>query len=264
MKSAHNLEPSDPDQKLLRDYDLREIDAADPRSRFHRKYVARLRRIVQAVTAALPPGAIVLDVGCSQANASLLLAEQGYCPVGVDIRRGALQYALSKHERGWFRCVVGSAARLPFRAGQVDAVILGEMLEHCADPVRVLDECLRPLKPGGLLVVTTPNARYLGGHDTPYTPAQPASVELAQRQFLPDTHVFVFTRAQLRRLLRRGGLEVLTCGYEGSLVYSDRLSLFKRFLAPAQLDSLSRLLNHLPVLNALLSYTLVAVARKGA
>jgi len=51
----------------------------------------------------------VLEVGCSQANASLLLAEQGYRCIGLDIRPEALGYASSKHTDGRFYPVSGSA-----------------------------------------------------------------------------------------------------------------------------------------------------------
>ena len=78
MRDARQLHPANSYQKLLHEYDLREIDAQDRHSLLHRKYMARLGWVLQTVQRELAPGSTVLDVGCSQANASLLLAEQGY------------------------------------------------------------------------------------------------------------------------------------------------------------------------------------------
>ena len=263
MKSARHLAPTGPYQERLREFDLREIDAEDRRSLFHRKYMARLTRVMGIIQRELPPGSRVLEVGCSQANASLLLAERGYLSIGLDIRPAALQYARSKYEHGEFHCVTGSAEALPLAADSLDVVIIGELLEHCAQPVAIIHECMRPIRTGGILVITTPNGGYVGlRHDPRYRPDVPPEDELAQRQFLPDTHVGTFTRASLWHLLAAAGLEVLHCAYVGSALYSDRFSPLKRLFSPERLDALSHLLNRLPGLNHLFSYTLVAVARK--
>ncbi|MFA6064103.1 MAG: class I SAM-dependent methyltransferase [Gallionella sp.] len=52
--------------------------------------------------------------------------------------------------------VIASADRLPFRDDQFDCVLCTEVLEHVPDPVRVLEEFNRVLKPGGKVVLTTP------------------------------------------------------------------------------------------------------------
>jgi len=49
MRDARQLHPTDPYQKLLQEYDLREIDAEDRHSLFHRKYMARLDWVLRAI-----------------------------------------------------------------------------------------------------------------------------------------------------------------------------------------------------------------------
>jgi len=264
MKSAADLNPSDPYQRLLQEYDLREIDSNDARSLFHRKYMARLRWVVGTVQRQLAPGSIVLEVGCSQANASLLLAERGYRAVGLDIRPKALGYALSKHTDGPFFVVAGSAAHLPVSNQQVDGIILGELLEHCADPVGIVRECSKALAPGGIAVLTTPNGQYIGSTEPLYRPDSQGNASLAQQQFgaAGDDHLFAFTLPSLKQVLAAAGLQPGACGYVGSAIYSDRLSPLKRLLPLRWLGGLSTWISSTPGLNRWLSYSLVAVARK--
>ncbi len=136
------------------------------------------------------------------------------------------------------------------------------MLEHCAQPTAIIRACVRLVGSGGIVVVTTPNGEYIGLHDPLYRPETERDAQLRRYQFLRDIHVFTFTPPHLRKLLTSCGLEVVECEYVGSVVYSDRYFPLKRFMTVAWLDRLSRWINHLPGLNRLLSYTLVAVARK--
>lgn len=51
---------------------------------------------------------------------------------------------------------VGDLLKLPFLDGVFDGVVLTEVLEHCADPFKAMAEVFRVMRPGGLLLVTSP------------------------------------------------------------------------------------------------------------
>ncbi len=155
MKSAWGLRPEGDYQRCLQQFDLREIDAPDQRSLFHLKYYDRLTKILAAIRHYCPPGANILEIGCAQANASLLLAEAGYLAVGLDLHQQALQYARRKYERGRFHSLVGWAEALPLAANAFDAAILGELLEHCADPHSVIRQACAVVKPEGIFPMAT-------------------------------------------------------------------------------------------------------------
>ncbi len=264
MKSAWGLRPEGDYQRCLQQFDLREIDAPDQRSLFHLKYYDRLTKILAAIRHYCPPGANILEIGCAQANASLLLAEAGYLAVGLDLHQQALQYARRKYERGRFHSLVGWAEALPLAANAFDAAILGELLEHCADPHSVIRQACAVVKPEGILVITTPNGNYLGDPDPLYqrdllSPTRPRSRHLVQPG---ETHLFVFNHRSLTRLLAECNLQILRSGYSGSVAYSDKLRVFKNLLPIRWLELLSSLISKLPWLNRLLSYTLVVVCRK--
>lgn len=264
MKSARHLQPQAEYQQCLRQFDLREIDAVDQRSLFHLKYRERLEKILGAIRRYCPQGARVLEIGCSQANVSLLLAEAGYLTVGLDLRSAALHYARSKYDRGLFYPLAGSAEALPLAANAFDAAILGELLEHCADPQAVIRQARAVVKPGGILVITTPNGDYLGSHEPLYNSDLASAKHLRQRQFGPagEDHLFAFTQQGLVNLLTDCGLQILRCAYSGSVAYSDKLRVLKQLLPLRCLALLSCMINKLPGLNGRLSYALVVICRK--
>jgi 2-polyprenyl-3-methyl-5-hydroxy-6-metoxy-1,4-benzoquinol methylase len=107
-------------------------------------------------------GPDVLDVGCSQGIASILLAREGHRVIGIDREHEPIRAARERldqeeaqvRERVEFR--VGEGRAVGFPDGSFDAVLLGEVLEHQLDPGKLLDEARRVLRPGGRIVITTP------------------------------------------------------------------------------------------------------------
>jgi SAM-dependent methyltransferase len=61
---------------------------------------------------------------------------------------------------------VGDAASIPAPDGEFDAILCTEMLEHHPEPIRVVKELARVLKPGGILLLTAPLGS--GIHQEPY------------------------------------------------------------------------------------------------
>jgi 2-polyprenyl-6-hydroxyphenyl methylase/3-demethylubiquinone-9 3-methyltransferase len=96
------------------------------------------------------PGAVLVDVACGGG----LLAPHlppGYRHVGVDLVAAGLRTA---REHG-VAALRADATALPLRSESADVVVAGEVLEHVADPLAVVRECLRVLRPGGTLVIDT-------------------------------------------------------------------------------------------------------------
>ena len=72
------------------------------------------------------------------------------------------------------RWLVADAHPLPFRDAAFDALFAGELIEHLPDPRPALAEFRRVLRPGGALILTTPNrlrlANLADGSERPYSP----------------------------------------------------------------------------------------------
>jgi 2-polyprenyl-6-hydroxyphenyl methylase/3-demethylubiquinone-9 3-methyltransferase len=116
---------------------------------------AMLHWLAAARGAMVPPasrdGAVLVDLGCGGGLLAPHIAGKGYRHIGVDLVASALAQATC-HGVTPIRADVREG---PLRDGCADVVSAGELLEHVADPRRVLAEGCRLLRPGGLLVLDT-------------------------------------------------------------------------------------------------------------
>jgi SAM-dependent methyltransferase len=116
------------------------------------EHVSRYRWAAQAAN-----GRTVLDAGCGTGYGSRLLAEAGARKVvGVDNAEGVLE-AVAPAMPEPVRLQAGDLRKLEFGDGTFELVVCFEVIEHLADPFTVLDELVRVLAPGGLLLVSSPN-----------------------------------------------------------------------------------------------------------
>ena len=251
MKHARELAPGDDEGRRLQEFDLREIDAADQRSHFALKYTGRLAAVCAAVRRRVPPGGVVLEVGCAQANASLLLAEEGFRCVALDALEGAVRYAASKQERGALLPVCARAEAAPLRPGSCDA-----------DPAGLLRDLAALLRPGGVAIITTMNGEWFGSPDPTYSQVNRA--EAANRQYGRggEDHLFAFTAPELAGVVAQAGLRVVSAQRHASVLHSDKLMPLKRLLPPAAIRATSRFLCRLPWVGRRTALTLLVVAQK--
>ena len=93
-----------------------------------------------------------LHLGCGDGATLANYAPAPSATIGLDLDRGALaRYAARRR-------VTADAMRLPFLDGSLDVVHAEHVLEHIADPARLMTEVSRVLKPGGCFIFVTPNA----------------------------------------------------------------------------------------------------------
>jgi malonyl-CoA O-methyltransferase len=101
---------------------------------------------------------LVLDLGAGTGHgaASLKRRYRGATVVALDHALGMLLEA-GRRQTLWrrFARVAGDAAALPLRDGVADMVFSSLLLQWCNDPDRVLGECRRVLRPGGVLHLAT-------------------------------------------------------------------------------------------------------------
>ena len=246
-------------------YDAIEIDNSNEYSINKIAYLNRLNKLaglIDLLTERKGPSN-VLDIGCAQGNLSLLLAEKGYIVDALDLRPEYIEYSKLKYEKGDIRWLnVNIMEFIPGK--QYDFVILGEILEHCAYPERILEKAVSLLRIGGHLIATTPNGRFVKEKLPRFKDVSDDRASLEKRQYGPEgkDHLFLFTLKELTRLVSSYGT-VVGAGYLGSyLVNRASIKGLKVFLSPARVQKLISLFESIPILNRLFSQGLYAVARK--
>ncbi|WP_246150747.1 class I SAM-dependent methyltransferase [Streptomyces qinzhouensis] len=180
---------------------------------------ARSLRQARMLAAALGPAAVrpavVLDVGCGDGTAAATAAPllAGHRIIGVDWSQDALRRArtrLTDVVRGEL-----GTGRLPFRAGAADAVLFSEVIEHLVDPDSALDELRRVLRPGGHLMLSTPNLAAWYNRALLLAGVQPVFSEVSLRGIhgRPGRevvgHLRLYTARALREFVAASGFEVV-------------------------------------------------------
>jgi len=154
----------------------------------------------------LPPRGRLLDAGCGRyLKFSKEFAATGEV-VGIDLE-SSLDTA---NERSPFG-VRGDLGRLPFAAGYFDLIISRYVVEHLEDPALIFREFHRVLKPGGKVILATPN-KYdyvsLLAAITPYSwhrKLMSRIFQVSEDDFYPTLYR-ANTRSTLGRELRSAGL----------------------------------------------------------
>ncbi|MEO5770015.1 MAG: class I SAM-dependent methyltransferase [Polyangia bacterium] len=162
-----------------------------------RQCIARTaaRRLVD-IEKKMGPGRL-LDVGCALGFFIEEAQRRGWTVEGIDISAHAARYAADK---------VGVPARVgllrdaQFEKGSFDAITMWDVIEHVADPVAELALCRELLRPGGLLVLSTPD---VGSLVAKVTGPRWMGFKLAEE------HLYYFSRQTMARSLEKAGFEII-------------------------------------------------------
>jgi SAM-dependent methyltransferase len=133
------------------------------------------------------PDDLVLDAGCGEGYGSDLLARR----TGARVLALDLDAATVAHVRASYPRAVGVRANLvalPLRARTTTAVVSLQTVEHLWDQAAFVAECAQVLRPGGLLVLSTPNRRTFSpdGARNPFHSRELDPTDLAELLATPD------------------------------------------------------------------------------
>jgi 2-polyprenyl-3-methyl-5-hydroxy-6-metoxy-1,4-benzoquinol methylase len=211
-------------------------------------YANRRQQTLELVQKVAHPGAKVLDIAAAQGNFSLSLAEMGYDVTWNDLREELIDYVKLKWESGKIEYQPGNFFELNLDC-QFDVVLATEVIEHVAHPDQFLVKIAQFLKPGGHIIVTTPNGEYFR-NGLPKFSDCPDPSQYESLQFKPDAdgHIFLLHLDEIRQLAGRAGLSVeesvLTTNSltNGHIKLHYLLKIIPKFLV----DLLENLTQHMP------------------
>ncbi|SER51770.1 Methyltransferase domain-containing protein [Lentzea xinjiangensis] len=113
--------------------------------------------------------AVVLEAGCGEGYGAQLIRTVARRVVALDYDELTARHVARAYPR--LDVLRGNLAALPVRDAGVDVVANLQVIEHLWDQEGFLAECRRVLRPGGTLIVTTPNRlTFSPGQDTPLNP----------------------------------------------------------------------------------------------
>jgi len=162
----------------------------------------------------LPPSRIgtLLDVGCGNGEFIGRMRDLGWSVTGVDPDPAAVKWGQSKG----LEIFQGTVSDIPSNK-RYDAITLSHVIEHVQDPVGLLRECRRRLRPQtGNIVITTPNINGLGHW---WFKGYWRGLEVPR-------HLFLFSSAALISCVTRSGLSVRSIRTETRLarmIYSPSI-----------------------------------------
>jgi 2-polyprenyl-3-methyl-5-hydroxy-6-metoxy-1,4-benzoquinol methylase len=162
-------------------------------------------------------GTNLLDIGCAQGFFLFSASKAGYTTKGIEISQDAAEYA--RMEFG-LDVEAKPFEELRFADNHFDVVTLWQVLEHVPYPIMILEEVHRILKPGGLLVVSTPNIEGI-----------PAKILRKRWWDIKRLHINQFTTKTLTDILQNGGFKnISSVSYRGFVSLSILLTMMLKYL----------------------------------
>jgi SAM-dependent methyltransferase len=133
-----------------------------------------------------------LDIGCGPGGVLRIAKEHGWEAVGLEIS----SWAVKEGRKAGLHMIEATLLDAGFGENQFDAISMFDVLEHLSSPLEYMRETLRVLRPGGVLVIETPN---VDGFFTRYWYRERADL------VKPRAHICLYGPSSARRLLRLAG-----------------------------------------------------------
>lgn len=209
------------------DYQYRALQSGHPMQRFW--HAGKLTMIDRLIRPHLKAGSRLLEIGCGAGNLLLQATVAGSYPVALDLSMQALTFVRSRLEEAnldaeaprSFACTQAIGESLPLKDESFDCVLMSEVIEHLEAPQISIREAARVLRPGGRLLITTPNYRS-------FWPLMEWAVDHLNMapKMAGEQHISRFYPSSLKSLLIESGLNM---EYAGSIY---NLSPFLSMVSP--------------------------------
>jgi 2-polyprenyl-3-methyl-5-hydroxy-6-metoxy-1,4-benzoquinol methylase len=159
-------------------------------------------RVAEQIPSLAKPEARVADIGSGDGHFCAELKAAGWRDItGIEISKTRVTLAKKLYpEIPFYSCGI---AETGIPENSLDLMVMDSVIEHLPQPVQMVRDLSKYLKPGGTLVMLTPNMesghfRFLGKRWT--------------SMLAPHAHIFLFTPSSIDRLLKQSGLQTTATG----------------------------------------------------
>ena len=166
------------------------------------EYILYLRHMVAYHLAKekIAPGCHVLEAGTGEGYGASFLSLAGLKMTGLDIDQPAVEHANAKYGSENCHYLLYGGSKMPFEDLTFDAVISFQVIEHIMEDRNYISEIHRVLKPGGSLMINTPN--------------RTNRLKPGQKPFNPF-HVREYASSEFEEVLKSSFQEVKVLGIRG-------------------------------------------------
>ncbi len=181
---------------------------------------------------ASPGSSVALDVGCGQGSLGRAIAERGHSVWGIEANAEAADKARGRLSQLIQEDITAvPEIRKKLGTQKFDILVFSDVLEHLPDPFSIFKSYMDFLKPGGMVLVSVPNAlvwtnrlAFLFGR-----------FEYADTGVMDRTHLRFFTFKTAKRFVRAGSGRIEKIDYTPFIVRAF-LPLIKKVMAGGKED----------------------------
>lgn len=168
-------------------------------------------------------GDVILDVGCGAGEFAYHIAPRVSKVVAIDTLETSIEIAKDFFSLPNIDFIAGDLFQMEFPSNSFDCVLFLETIEHVENPMAFLKEFYRLLKPGGFLIISTPNAlsySYITGNVFLYFSKLVSRLVASINKEEHNTgtqldHIYSWNFTTLYRLLNRSGFTYVNHAFTG-------------------------------------------------
>ena len=207
---------------------------------WHTNYVKNHKRRIafdlDIVSEQVSEGSSIIEFGAVPLIFTAALSATNYSVTGVDIAPERYRETIDKLGINVAKCNI-ELEKLPFENNSFDTAIFNEIFEHLRiNPIFTLSEVLRVLKPGGVLMLSTPNLRSIAGiinflrHNRSFSCTGDVYTQYGKLEEVGHMgHVREYTTTEVAEFLEKIGFEITAVVHRGSFASRKKKWIAKLF-----------------------------------
>ncbi|KTD41676.1 class I SAM-dependent methyltransferase [Legionella parisiensis] len=184
-------------KKYWIDHQTQDLEQADIFTRSRGDLIERNLHWMETLLKYQSPPAKVLEIGCCHGSFVALMKQAGYTACGLELSPWVIEFGQHVFD---IPILLGPVEQANLEPASFDVIALMDVLEHLPDPEQTMRHCLQLLKPGGCLIIQTPQFQ----ENDVYEDLEATKSPFLQ-QLKHDEHLYLFSETSIQRLFSKLG-----------------------------------------------------------